>query len=368
MKLSEYTQGRDNNFNLIRIFAASAVFVSHSFALSIGNHSEPLVDILGGKSLGSIAVDIFFLTSGFLVTASLLRRQNTIEFVWARILRIYPALLMMLILTVFGAGLFFTTVSRSSYLTHYQTYKYFLKCLSLINGVEYILPGVFGNNPYKNVVNGSLWTMPHELRMYAILALIWIFLHVAPTFRPKIFKIVIVASTLVAGFFVILKHLSIIEGSLFLRLFFMFFTGASYFIAKDRIVLSKTTFYFLWGALILASTNIIIFNLVYILILPYLLFYFAYIPNGMIRKYNKLGDYSYGVYIYAFPVQQSIAALIPDMSVFSMMIMSGFFTFFFSLLSWHFLEKNAIKLKELYSSHTKKILSFDLNNSISRIR
>src|SRR6186997_3455935 len=133
MKLSNFTQGRDNNFNLIRIVAALAVLINHSFVLSAGTgDAEPLQGL--GMSLGMIAVDVFFITSGFLVTASLLTRQSAIEFIWARVLRIYPALLLMLLLTVFGLGIFFTQLPVPSYLANSLVYTYFLKCSTLITG------------------------------------------------------------------------------------------------------------------------------------------------------------------------------------------------------------------------------------------
>ena len=115
MKLSDFTQGRDNNFNLIRIVAALAVLVTHSFALTVGSgNAEPLRASLG-MTMGSIAVDVFFIASGFLVTASLLNRQSAIDFIWARVLRIFPALSVMLFLTVFGLGAFFTSLPAPSY-------------------------------------------------------------------------------------------------------------------------------------------------------------------------------------------------------------------------------------------------------------
>ena len=91
MKLSNLTEGRDNNFNLIRIVAALAVLVDHSFALAIGTADARPFLINSSLNISFLAVDIFFVTSGFLVTASLLTRQNTMEFVLARALRIYPA-------------------------------------------------------------------------------------------------------------------------------------------------------------------------------------------------------------------------------------------------------------------------------------
>lgn len=355
MKISDFTQGRDNNFNLIRILAAFSVLVSHSFPLAGGRGSvQPFLNVIG-MTIGSIAVDIFFLTSGFLLTASLLNKQSIIEFIWDRFLRIYPALYVMLLLTVFGIGLFFTTVPWSSYLTDSKTHTYLLKCSTLFAGVGRHLPGVFENNPYKNAVNGSLWTMPFEVKMYAILASIWISLSVIPKFRLKAFDIAIISSTFLAGLFIFLAYLNITKSSgQFLRLFFMFFTGASFFILKDKIILSHTIFCFFLIALLLAMLNKHIFFLIYILTLAYLLFFIAYVPSGFIRKFNKLGDYSYGVYIYAFPVQQSTAALFPGLSVLSMVIISSVITSLFAALSWHLIEKHALMLKGRYIRITKK--------------
>ncbi|MBA3013785.1 MAG: acyltransferase, partial [Desulfobulbaceae bacterium] len=291
MKLADFTQGRDNNFNLIRIASAYAVLITHSFALAIGTgDAEPFANVLG-MTIGSIAVDIFFLTSGFLVTASLLTRQCTIEFVYARFLRIFPALFVMLLLSVFGIGLFFTTISWTSYLTDPQIYRYFMKCLTVFSGIENELTGVFERNPYKNTVNGSLWTMPYELKMYALLSLIWIPLRVIPKFRLKTFKITIVSGALLAGLFVILNHLGITKsGAQFFRLFFMFFSGATFFILKERVVLSHSIFYISLAALLLAILNKQIFFFVYVVTLAYILFFVAYVPSGLVRTYNKLGD------------------------------------------------------------------------------
>ncbi len=135
MKLSHFTEGKDNNFNLIRVVAAFGVLVDHSFAVAIGSVDARPFQIGPNIDLGRLAVDVFFVTSGFLVTASLLRRQNTIEFLWARALRIYPALLVMQFLTVFGLGLFLTTIPWTSYLVSYDTLKYLVKNAILVDGL-----------------------------------------------------------------------------------------------------------------------------------------------------------------------------------------------------------------------------------------
>lgn len=334
MRLSDFTQGRDNNFNLIRLTAAYAVLVSHSFALPLQpGAADPALGLLG-MTLSSIAVDVFFLTSGFLVTASLLNRQCTIEFVWARVLRIFPALLAMLLLTVFGLGLFFTSLPWPDYLADPKLYKYLTKCLTLLAGVAYELPGVFEGNPYTKAVNGSLWSMPFELRLYAILAGLWLILRIIPRFRAPAFKLAILGGVGLAGVAVGLHQFGIIKhGGQFAKLALMFFTGGSFFILKEKIRLSWPVFYGLLAILALAAFHKPIFFCVYLATLPYLLFFAAYVPSGLIRHYNQWGDYSYGIYIYAFPVQQSTIALLPGVSVLSVVLISSGMTLLFAMLS-----------------------------------
>ena len=85
----------------------------------------------------------------------------------------------------------------------------------------------------------------------------------------------------------------------------------------------------------------------YIPFIPYIVFYLAYIPKGRIRKFNTIGDYSYGIYIYAFPVQQSIIALFPYVKVYQMVILSLIVTLFLAYLSWQLVEEKAVDLKKL---------------------
>lgn len=368
MKLSDFTKGRDNNFNLIRIVAALAVLISHGFSLSMGNaDAEPLRKTIG-MSLGLVSVDIFFITSGFLVTASLLTRQSAVEFIWARILRIFPALLFMLLLTVFGLGLFFTSLPPKSYLTDPGTYSYLLKCATLVTGVVYDLPGVFVANPYKNAVNGSLWTLPYEMQMYAILVAIWAALFISKH-RLQKFRLAIVYGAGAACFLVLLSvfvHIGIDRQ--YLRFVYMFFLGGAIYVLKERVIFSPAVFWSSLAMLFLAAMahRQHVFFVIYALTVAYLLFYIAYIPSGIIRRYNKLGDYSYGVYIYAFPVQQSVAALMPGVPVLPMLLISSSSTLLLAVFSWHFLERHALRLKEFCALQTRKLLARGLSGVTSR--
>ena len=89
-------------------------------------------------------------------------------------LRIYPALIVAVLFCI-AVGAWFTSLSLMEYFSSGQTHKYFLKNITLLGGVEYGLPGVFLDLPHKGSVNGSLWTLPYEVKMYAILAIILLF-------------------------------------------------------------------------------------------------------------------------------------------------------------------------------------------------
>lgn len=365
MKLSNFTHGRDNNFNLIRMVAALAVLVTHCFALARGSgDAEPLRETLG-MTMGLIAVDIFFIASGFLVTASLLSRESVVDFFWARALRIFPALLVMLLLTVFGLGLFFSSLPPSSYLANSKTYVYLAKSATMFRGAGEYLPGVFDSNPFRGAVNGSLWTLPHEMRMYVILAIVWAALRLSKRNSARLFHLGIVTIAVASGILVVARHFySPVPPRLFMQLFYMFFAGASFYILKDRIMLSRKLFWcFVIVLLVSALINKHTFFVFYLLTIPYILFYVAYVPSGYLRKYNHVGDYSYGTYIYAFPVQQSVAALIPGVSVLSMLLISVPATFLLAVLSWHLLERRALELKTLYIGHTRRILSYGLRGT-----
>lgn len=344
--LSKYTKNRDNNFNLIRFIAASLVLYTHSFALATGDRNkEPLQDSLG-MTLGNISVDIFFVTSGFLIASSFFARNNIIAFTWARVLRIYPALIVAVTFCTFIIGLFFTTHTTPDYLSNPVTYKFFIKNITLFWGVEYNLPGVFANTPAKFAVNGSIWTLPYEVKMYAYLAIIGsVLIFFQQWISTNYLKIIFLIIAIIAIVSNIANHFLLFSPIKPLHLFSMFFAGVAFYLYRDNIYLSTRIFLSFLLPLSLSVFQKEIFFIVFCLVIPYLIFYIAYVPAGIIRKFNAMGDYSYGIYIYAFPVQQSIAALIPNISISNMIVLSFAITFILSLFSWHFVEKKMLKMK-----------------------
>jgi peptidoglycan/LPS O-acetylase OafA/YrhL len=361
VRLSEYAVGRDNNFNLIRLLAALSVLFSHSVAiLGLPPEREFFFDHLG-LSLAEMAVDVFFVTSGFLVTASLINRGDVIAFLWARALRIYPALWGMLALTVFGLAPSLTSLSLADYFTDHKTYEYFAKCATLIAGVRYELPGVFDTMPLKGEFNGSLWTLPIELRLYLYLAAGWVVLSVAPAIRIKALGI---AAPLAAAAFLVV----ILRGRVFGTPFnaadtrvFMFLYGTTLYLWRDKVPIAPGLLLAALGCLLLASFNPSVFFVAYTFSLAPLVMCLAYIPKGgRVRSFNDWGDCSYGVYIFAFPIQQTLAFLFPETSLVTMVVLSGSATLCVAALSWTLLERRALALKAEFALATSRAFNIGL--------
>ena len=341
--LGAFVDGRDNNFNLLRFLAASAVLASHSFALSTGNSSsEPLRQMLG-TTPGIIAVDVFFLTSGFLVSGSLVRRKAVKSFAMARALRIYPALIVAVSLTVLAVGLWFTSLSSSSFFTNPQTWTYWARDVTLITNVAHRLPGAFESTPWRFAVNASLWTLPYELTMYLLLALVWLAVSQIRKEPGRVFGRAVVAIAAVA----MAAHLLLIGivSSSALRLTAMFFTGSALFVLRNRFRLNGRIFSVLLVALLASAFREDFFARLYPLALPYLVFYLAYVPRGVVRSFNRIGDYSYGIYIYAWPVQQMTATLFTGIGPLDMFGRSFFATWLLAIVSWHWIEKPSLERK-----------------------
>jgi peptidoglycan/LPS O-acetylase OafA/YrhL len=343
--LGDFADSHDNNFNLIRVIAATLVLYSHSFVLATGQkEAEPLAMALG-TTPGGIAVDIFFITSGFLVTASLLSRSCARDFIRARVLRIYPALTVATFLTVFVAGVALTGLPTVRYLLDPETLLHFARNVTPVTGVSHTLPGVFAGNPWPNAVNSSLWSLPYEIGMYCGLLALWLAAATGGGRRRRRFAIALMAIAVLALGAHFVAHAFWRPSSL-LRLTWMFAAGALLQLYRDRIVVSPTRLAVALACVLVASTDRTVFLGAYTLLLPVIVLALAYVPGGAIRQYNRFGDYSYGIYIYAFPIQQSLVFMIPSISIAQMIVWSGLLTAVAAALSWHLVEKPALALRD----------------------
>jgi len=349
--LADYSGGRDNNFNALRLIAATMVLVSHSYALSTGHREvEPLHALLG-FTLGELAVDVFFVASGFLVAGSLMVRQDLVEFFAARALRIFPGLWVALTVTVVIVGLCFTRMDLLSFLQNPETWRHWLKNALLFKGISYELPGAFENVPFARAVNGSLWTLPKEVLMYLFLGGAWLVVKLVSRNPVAWLRALCVATAvlaLIADVGMFLSHQSP-HAVLFVGLLAKFFTGAALRMLQQHIPASRLLF----GGLLLAACATafigpMVFGVVYRLVVAYLVIYLALVPDGPVRAFNRIGDYSYGIYIYAFPVQQGIASLWQGITPLEMFASSFAVTFAFAFASWHLVEERALKLKSAF--------------------
>lgn len=350
--LGHYAAGHDNNFNLLRMLAATAVIYSHSFPFLQGYvpqgwpnwHGDWLFDLTDIDS-GRMAVEVFFVMSGFLVGQSLDRRGLLKDYFVARALRILPGLYAAVLFCAFGVGLVMTTLPAREYLLSLKLLKYLVFNFSLLHGWDQMLPGVFSHNPEGGRVNNSLWTLTWEVLMYLLLALAF----VGGLLRRRA---ILLALTLAVYAFVAINRETHAVSQPYVQVvtifFSYFFVGTLLWLYRDRIPLNGwTTLAALAGVALcwMAYKDHAQARALSPALEAYAVIALALVPAGPLRLYNRLGDYSYGTYIYAFPLEQSLVVLLPGLTPHRLFAYALALTLPFAWASWTFIEKPALALK-----------------------
>lgn len=365
----EQTERREltNNFHFIRLLAAVFIIFSHAYALTGLRETDWMWRLTGGNfTFSYIGLSTFFIISGYLITQSAgplgglkesvtSMRRLAISFLWKRVLRIFPALIVAVLLSAFVLGPLMSNLPVREYFAHgfgMGGVVDYLKTTSLYF-VKYHLPGVFTANPYPGAVNGSIWTLSYEFTLYllvlvfaifGILKFRWIALMVWVIFMVK-FAFIPQHVEPHLWQAMNLELVSLAKFSLY------FLGGMMLFLFKKEIPMKWWLFVGVlaaWiGALWAWEGK---FTMVgSYLFLPYILVYLAHLP-GRTNNLAKYGDFSYGMYLYAFPVQQSIVYLwsrafggvIP---VDVMIVLAVVCTFPLAFLSWKLVEEPALRLK-----------------------
>ena len=339
--LASRCEGRENNLNFLRMILASIVLISHSWAIARGPAElEPLAAYFG-ITLGTFGVYGFFLLSGILVTQSFFRRHDLAMFIAARGLRIYPGLATTLIISTFILGPFITTLPIAEYFAAPQTWLFVLHNLSLVK-MQNGLPGVFEHVPFGQAVNGSLWTLFYEVTCYALLA-IAAALGVFRNFRVTLVTLAFAGIMFFIG--------NCFKSDLGIRLAYFedlapfFVLGIAVYILRSHLRLSVTVAIL---AMMLTVPAALITGLMppMLIAASYAIFTFGYQKTPILSLYNRLGDYSYGTYIYAFPVQQTLAHILPGIPPVKLAVAALPITLFLAVLSWRFVERPALALKK----------------------
>jgi hypothetical protein len=344
LTLADRAHGRDNNFHLVRMLAALLVLVSHSWPLT-GTPSDPFERVVG-FSLGHLGVDVFFVVSGFLVTGSLFARDSLGSFVAARARRILPALMVSAFGVALVLGPLVTSWPLDRYLTAWDTWRYALQnSITWPFGVCWTLPGVFAGNPAGPAVNGALWSLPWELTMYAMLVGLGLLLRVARLGRDTVGGLVTAIALLATvghdaneawGFS---HRFEIVQG---LRLTALFFTAGALKVHEARVPLRGSTALGALGVLTVALLGSDGLRALYPIALAYAVLWFALVPGGVLRAYRRVGDYSYGLYLWQFPIQQCLVRAWPDLSPLGLMLAAFPPTLALAMLSWHLVEARAL--------------------------
>ena len=340
-RLGALAHGRANNFALIRLLAAAFVVVFHSYALTNRWVQEPLWQLAPEFNFGALGVKSFFVISGFLVTQSWLSRQRILPFVAARALRIYPALVAATLVTIVLAGAS-STLAWSDFLAHPQTLDYAWR-VALGWDVVYRLPGAFATNPFPHDVNGSLWTLPIELRLYIALLLLGAAGVLARrTLLLAVFVVLVIAASTVPDWLPLRPDDRVVR-----ELALLFALGSLAYVWRNAIVLSL--------AAAAASVLLVIWNpaglargILFSPLLVYVLLVAAYHPRVQWPAFNRLGDYSYGLYVFSFPLQQTLMQRWPALEPMGLLLTSLPLALLMAAASWHLLERPALALKSRF--------------------
>ncbi|HEX8429491.1 acyltransferase [Hymenobacter sp.] len=334
-----------NNFDFLRLLFASLVIVTHSYPLS----GIPEEDILfrfskGETSLSGIGVAGFFVISGYLISISLLRSKSIIGYFFKRIIRVFPALWVVVIFSILS-GFFVSNKMAADYFSEPTVYKYLLTAFLHIQS---FIPGVFADNPL-HYINGSLWTVPYEFLFYIMLSTTFF---IKNLYHKKFALLMIFTILFTARIFIHLpNNLELLSLSVnnicFLGLFFT--AGALLSLFELPSPKNRSNIFI---ALLIVLITILIFSRFYFLghifILPPLIIALGSLNYPYLSWIRKYGDISYGIYIWGFPVQQLLMHYF-HFDQEKLLLSSLPITYLLGYLSWHLLEKRALRLKALYN-------------------
>jgi peptidoglycan/LPS O-acetylase OafA/YrhL len=324
-------------FDFLRIALAFSILFAHSAQIASGAASPDNNPLWIGIYL---QVPMFFTLSGFLVAGSA-TRLSLRNFLLSRALRIYPALITEIALSIFFIGLAFTTVSYAQF---FSSKEFYLYLTNLVGVPHYLLPGVFEHNPLRYKVNGSLWTVPFELTCYLIMTLL---ISTRIVHAPRKLLIFTAFAVMIA----LDRHIWSAMDSTQPLTFAYFCCGVACYQYRERIPYRKAWFALCLGALAALSSlgaavsGAVWFHLVALPIGVYVTLFLG-LTRLPLPKFLTSGDYSYGVYLYGFPVQQAVEQVTGGASTWVNLAIAAPLVFLWSKFSWRMVEKPALSLRK----------------------
>lgn len=371
-------RGAGKGFDILRLGLAICILLSHSSGIvgtsgvtaSIMNSifhvspqtaaklvqatstvTDPTVHQLTGlaRPITLAFLPMFFALSGFLVTGSALRNRRLIPFLGLRVLRLLPALFVEVTLSAIILGAIFTKLPLSEYYSSPEFWSYFR---NIVGDIHFTLPGVFTTNT-TDVVNANLWTLPWELQCYIVMSIMIV---TGIVYSRKILTIVFAVATVGLLYASIVNGFEVVPAAVDgPTLVYYFVAGVLMFLWRDKIVFHEGIFLAsvaICYVLMMSSRTVFI----YPFLLTYITVFIGLFPFPKISLI-KSGDYSYGIYLYGFPVTQSLVAAFPglhhNLAVTAPLAVLA--TGAFAAISWHGVEKHFLKLKRHIAPKSAKI-------------
>ena len=328
-----------NNFDGLRLLSALAVVVGHAYVLTGFARAPRVWDI----PIHTLGVCVFFAISGYLVTGSWQNHPSVLRYLTARVRRIFPGLIVVVILSTFILGPLASTLRPGEYFAKGETWSYLLNVTLF---ASYDLPGVFETNLHSSAVNGSLWTLGLEFLCYFVVLAVGIALRRMPSAGFLLFG-------LVSGFASFLPRESALGSWLgpIGELFVFFAVGA---LLRLRIPASAYSLRraalvaVVWTLLSLALPALVM-PLAW-LALPYCVVAVGTASTPVLRDVSRMGDASYGTYLWGYPIQQLILALWGPLPFAANLAIVVTITLSLAFASWHLVEKRAIASRRILVS------------------
>ena len=339
-------------FDHLRIGLSLSILLWHSFSNSYGLRYAESLPAFPVPPLLSALLPMFFGLSGFLVTGSALRTNDVKTFLTFRTLRILPALFTEITLSALILGPLLTSFTLIQYFSDPSFYEYFG---SLIGRVRFNLPGLFLDNPTPNFVNFALWTVAPEILCYIAMTLLMV------SGYYKNARAVLLITLAYAVICIMLDSIAppirVAEVLPSKSLILSFLVGAVVFLFRRRIIYSKVAAFM---SLVVATTLAFAAQrfsnpLLMYMSIPGYVYVVAVLGLTNMPKIPLLssGDYSYGVYIYGFPIQQTIARFVSEQDALVNFAIALPTTLVVAAISWHLVEKPFLALRHRFSAESR---------------
>lgn len=334
--------GHGRGFDVLRLALSASIVLYHSFEVSYGpDFGGPRPTDRLYRLISANYLPMFFALSGFLVAGSYARTRSLTIFIAFRLLRIVPALATEILVSALLIGAFVTTLPLERYYSDPAFFRYFLNIAGV---VQFYLPGVFTDNPNPGMVNKSLWTIPAELICYTVAAAA---ITIGLLERRRAFAFILAAATLalLAGYAALGLDWS--QRWVFppVLLLMCFLAGILLQLYREVVLLD-------WRLAALAALLMLVLPLhgAGMILAPLAVAYFTVflgLRDGPLTRLAPKGDYSYGLYLYAYPIQQLLVAYLPQTrewywnAALTLPIAFGV-----AFASWHIIEKPALLVKK----------------------